>query len=222
MNLTKCLELTIMAKEDVRHLFQLEELLKQYIAEQIAQTKGGAKGKQRFKSAQQYIKEAIKEYPNRLQLNGSWIYNGKQYITNTFSGIELISIIEGLPEISKDVEPYKLYEIIDSAERNTHTNLKVEIPSLIDLKTQLKIAKAEMKARKVEEFQKVRSGLVKINNYFFNVKLLVDIIKLFPTEDLEYYVGNTKYSPIFVRDDIGNRAVVLPIRLIEEEYSSMV
>ena len=82
MNLEKMLELTIAGREDIKKSLELEKLIKKYIAEEIANKKGGNKEKNRFKATEKYLKESAKANTGRPQLHGSWIVDGKQYMSN--------------------------------------------------------------------------------------------------------------------------------------------
>ena len=217
MNLTKLLELTIASKEDNTKLLELEDLLKQYIAEETVKQKGGNKEKQRLLAARRYLKESEKINMSRPALHGSWMIDGKQYISNGYSGIELVSVIEGLKEIPKDIEPLKLLDVINDTEQKS--KIKVDTPNITALKIQLKNATAEAKAKKVK-INKIKSGLIKIGNSIIDVKLLLDTIAMFPTDKLEYYVSENR-SYVLIKDDLGNRAIICPMKMTAEQYDNM-
>lgn len=217
MNLTKLLELTIASKEDNNKLLELEDLLKQYITEETVKQKGGNKEKQRLLAARRYLKESEKINMGRPALHGSWMIDGKQYMSNGLSGIELVSIIEGLKEIPKDIKPFKLLDVINCTDKTS--KIKVDTPDITALKIQLKNATAEAKAKKVK-INKIKLGLIKVGNSIINLKLLLDTIAMFPTDKLEYYVSEYK-SYVLVKDNLGNRAIICPMKMTTEQYDNM-
>lgn len=219
INLTKMLELTIAGRNDNTKLTQLEEMLKQYITEETVKSKSGNKGLQRLTAGRKYLKESGKINSGRPAFTGTWIENGKQYMTNGRSGIELVSAIEGLNQIPEDVPVLKLLDIIDSANKNA--NIKVEVPGITELKAQLKTAVAIAKGKGLE-LTGVKAGLIKIGKSIVNLKLFLDTISMFPEGELEYYVSDNRLAPVMIKDELGNRAIVLPLRITEEEYENAI
>jgi hypothetical protein len=208
MNLEKMLELTIAGREDIKKSLELEKLIKKYIAEEIANKKGGNKEKNRLKAAEKYLKESVKTNIGRPQLHGSWMVDGKQYMSNGFSGIELVgdSILEGLTELKEGIQPFNLTEAIESGKRDANIKQEVDITAL---KAQLVEVKAEAKANKVNLI-KVDKVYTKIGEAYYNIDLLLRTIAILPGE-LEYY-NSTANNPLIVLDDKGNSAIVLPVR----------
>ena len=208
MNLEKMLELTIAGRKDGQKLTELEGMLRKYITEEYTHRKSGKKGVNRLKVAERYLKESIKTNTGRPQLQGSWITNGKQYMTNSHSGVELVgdSILEGLTELGKDIEPFKLAEIIESVKTNANIKQEVDITAL---KAQLTEAKAEAKANKIKLI-KVDKAFTKIGEAYYSIDLLLKTIAILPGE-LEYY-NSTIYAPLMILDDKGNTAIILPVK----------
>lgn len=207
MNLEKMLELTIAGRKDINKSLELENLIKKYIAEEIANKKGGNKEKNRLKAAERYLKESVKNNANKA-LHGSWITGGKQYMSNCYSGIELVgdSILEGLTELGKDIKPFKLVEVIEGGKE--HAKIKQEV-DITALKAQLVEAKAEAKANKVKLIE-VDKAFTKIGEAYYNIDLLLKTIAILPGK-LEYY-NSTIYAPLMVLDDKGNSAIITPVR----------
>ena len=208
MNLEKMLELTIAGRKDVAKSLELESLIKKYIAEEMASKKGGNKEKNRLKAAEKYLKESVKTNIGRPQLHGSWMEDDKQYMSNGFSGIELVgdSILEGLTELDKNIKPFNLVEAINSSKEYAKIEQQVDITAL---KAQLVEAKAEAKANKVKLI-KVDKAFTKIGEAYYNIDLLLRTIAILPGE-LEYY-NSTIYAPLVVLDDKGNSAIILSVR----------
>lgn len=219
INLTKMLELTIAGRNDNTKLTQLEEMLKQYITEETVKSKSGNKGLQRLTAGRKYLKESEKINTGRPAFWGSWMENDKQYMTNGFSGIELVSVIEGLNQIPEDVPVLKLLDLIESANKNA--NIKVDVPGIIELKAQLKTAVAIAKGKGLE-LTEVKAGLLKVGKTILNLKLFLDTISMFPEGELEYYVSDNRLAPVLIKDELGNRAIVLPMRKAEEDYENAV
>lgn len=207
MNLEKMLELTIAGRNDIAKSLELESMIRKYITEQFILKSQGKKGVNRLKSAERYLKESAKKNTNRA-LHGSWIVDGKQYMTNSHSGIELVgdSILEGLTELEKDVQPFKLAEVIESGKRNANIKQELDITAL---KAQLTEAKAEAKANKIN-LMKVDKAYTKIGEAYYSIDLLLKTIVILPGE-LEYY-NSTELNPLLILDDKGNSAIVLPVR----------
>ena len=208
MNLEKMLELTIAGRKDVAKSLELESLIKKYIAEETASKKGGNKEKNRLKAAEKYLKESVKTNIGRPQLHGSWMADGKQYMSNGFSGIELVgdSILEGLTELDKNIKPFNLVEAINSSKEYAKIEQQVDITAL---KAQLVEAKAEAKANKVKLI-KVDKAFTKIGKAYYNVDLLLKTITILPGE-LTYY-NSEELNPLLVLDDKGNSAIILSVR----------
>lgn len=208
MNLEKMLELTIAGRKDIEKSLELEKLIKKCIAEEIANKKGGNKEKNRLKSAERYLKESAKKNTGRPQLQGSWMVDGKQYMTNGFSGIELIdnSILKGLTGLEEDIQPFNLVEVIEGGKANANVKQELDITAL---KVQLVEAKAEAKANKVKLI-KVDKAYTKIGEAHYDIDLLLKTIAILPGE-LEYY-NSTALAPLMVLDDKGNSAIILPVR----------
>jgi hypothetical protein len=219
INLTKMLELTIAGRNDNTKLTQLEEMLKQYITEETVKSKGGNKALQRLTAGRKYLKESEKINVGRPAFSGSWMENGKQYMTNGHSGIELVSVIDGLNQIPEDVPPFKLLDIIVSADKNAY--IKVEVPGITELKAQYKTAVAIAKGKGLE-LTGVKAGLLKVGKSIFNLKLFLDTISMFPEGELEYYVSDNRLAPVMIKDELGNRAIIMPLRITEEDYENAV
>ena len=217
INLTRMLELTIAGKEDNTKLSQLEEMLKQYITEETVKSKGGNKALQRLTAGRKYLKESEKINVGRPAFMGTWMENGKQYMTNGHSGIELVSVIEGPNQIPEDVPAPKLLNIIESADKNA--NIKVEVPGITELKAQLKTAVAVAKGKRLK-LTGVKASLLKVEKCIINLKLFLDTILMFPEGELEYYVSDNRMSLVIIKDEMGNRAIVSPLNLTEEDYEN--
>lgn len=208
INLTKMLELTIAGRKDGQKLTELEEMLRKYITEEYTHRKSGKKGVNRLKAAERYLKESIKTNTGRPQLQGSWITNGKQYMTNSHSGVELVgdSILEGLTELDKDIEPFKLTEVIEGGKANASIKQELNITAL---KAQLVEARAEAKANKVKLI-KVDKAFTKIGEAYYDIDLLLRTIAILPGE-LEYY-NSKELNPLMILDDKDNTAIILPVK----------
>ena len=208
VNLEKMLELTIAGRNDIAKSLELEGMIRKYITKQFILKSQGKKGVNRLKAAEKYLKESVKTNIGRPQLHGSWMVDGKQYMSNGFSGIELVgdSILEGLTGLEDGVKPFNLAETIDNAKSSADTKQELDITAL---KAQLVEAKAEAKANKVKLI-KVDKAFTKIGEAYYNIDLLLKTIAILPGE-LEYY-NSTVYAPLMVLDDKGNSAIVLSVR----------
>jgi len=207
MNLSKMLELTIASREDTTKTVELEELIKRYIAEEEAKKKGTFNA---FKSIKKYIDKTIKNQAHRPQIHGVKIVNDKMIFTNTYSAFRFNNIIEGLPivEDMPDIDT-----IINNARDNNKT--RVNTPNIKELKAQLKTAKANKKATKSKSILDVKEGFYKINNGYLNIELLIEVIEILGTKDLEIYTTDNWLSPIYTVSPEGE-AVLLPCRINEE------
>lgn len=171
----------------------------------------GITDKNRFKAAEKYLKGSVKLNFGRPSLHGAWIKNGKQYMSNSHSGIELVNIIEGLTQIEEGVKTYDLTSIIEKTKK--HATIKQPDPDITALKAQLTEAKAEAKEIGVKLIE-VDKAFTKIGEANFNINLLLKTIAVLPGE-LEYYISEYKAEPLLILDNNGNSAVVLPIRMPE-------
>jgi len=208
VNLEKMLELTIAGRNDIAKSLELEGMIRKYITKQFILKSQGKKGVNRLKAAEKYLKESVKTNIGRPQLHGSWMVDGKQYMSNGFSGIELVgdSILEGLTELDKNIKPFNLVEAINSSKEYAKIEQQVDITAL---KAQLVEAKAEAKANKVKLI-KVDKAFTKIGKAYYNVDLLLKTITILPGE-LTYY-NSEELNPLLVLDDKGNSAIILSVR----------
>lgn len=207
MNLSKALELTLAAKEDIRKILELEELIKNAITEEEAKKKGNLSI---FKLVKKYIEETKKKCVN-TNLHGVKINaDNKMLFSNSFSGFRLNTILESLPVVENFLD---LESIIDKTRDNN--NIKVDAPDLKDLKSQFKIAKAVKKAKKNKKITDVKEGLFKINNSYVDIELLIEVIEILGNEEIEIYTGEKEINAIYFKSPEGD-AILLPIRIPED------
>jgi len=213
INLQKLLELTISSREEPRKSFELEQLIKSYIAEESARSRGNINT---YKLIKKYIDKAIKKFPHNLKVKGIKINNDKMLFTDTHTAYRLNNILEDLPVI----EGYDIDSIIDSTIKRN--DIKAETPTLNELKAQLKTAKAIKKARNIDKITTIKEGIVKIHNCYLDITLLIEAIEILGNKDIEVYASEGKLNPVYIKSPMGE-AIVLSIRVnteIENELAS--
>ncbi len=153
------------------------------------------------KNAKRIISNAKKIAAENKSLQGAWIdTNGKQYVCDSHRILEINDPID-LP-IADTTTPIKCYKIIEDTKRdNTYM---IKIPSLEDMKEQMKIFKKEKKRGR-----RILLSLGK-NQPVVNVEYLFQISEALGGIDIVYVnkENPTRY-PLYMESEIGT-ALLLP------------
>jgi hypothetical protein len=207
--LEKILELVIEAQEKPRKLIELEEFLRLKISEEEARKNGNINI---FRSVKKYINRSIKQIPKEYY--GIHIKDGMAYATNGYSAFRLNVELKGLPEAMN----FPIEKIDATFSDVKFNNIEVELPSLKELKAQLKIARANLKAMKKQKYltgcklTAVEEGVVKLKNVSVDIELLVEILEVLGGENITCWVTEEKLAPVFLKSDAGE-AILMPLRI---------
>jgi hypothetical protein len=194
--------------EELRLLI-ITELCKQDIAEAEAKKTGGAGEVQRMRAAIRYINKISDTQP---RFRGATIDNGKQYLVDGFSAIELykpFDTIQTLPE-PLEIGP----RIINETERTNSAGLNFD-PA--DLAAAAKIGKATKATKYGGSIEyKLENGQV------IDANRALEILKVIGTDDLKIRAisadtaGNRREQlhQLLIISSKG-RAVLLPLRVKE-------
>jgi len=208
--LEKILELVIEAQVDPQKLIELEEFLRLKISEEEAKKNGNANI---FRSVKKYINRSIKQIPKEYY--GIHTKDGMVYATNGYSAFRLNVELKGLPE-AMDFPIEKIDATFSDVKFN---NIEVELPSLKELKAQLKIARANLKAMKKQKIlipgcklTALEEGVVKLKNVSVDIELLVEILEVLGGENITCWVTEEKLAPVFLKSHAGE-AILMPLRI---------
>lgn len=207
--LEKILELVIEAQVDPQKLIELEEFLRLKISEEEARKNGNINI---FRSVKKYINRSIKQIPKEYY--GIHTKDGMAYATNGYSAFRLNVELKGLPE-AMDFPIEKIDATFSDVKFN---NIEVELPSLKELKAQLKIARANLKAMKKQKYltgcklADVEEGVIKLKNVSVDIELLVEILEVLGGENITCWVKEEKLAPVFLKSDAGE-AILMPLRI---------
>lgn len=207
--LEKILELVIEAQVDPQKLIELEEFLRLKISEEEARKNGNINI---FRSVKKYINRSIKQIPKEYY--GIYLKDGMAYATNRYSAFRLNVELKGLPE-AMDFPIEKIEAMFSDVKFN---NIEVELPSLKELKAQLKIARANLKAMKKQKYltgcklADVEEGVIKLKNVSVDIELLVEILEVLGGENITCWVKEEKLAPVFLKSHAGE-AILMPLRI---------
>lgn len=178
--------------------------LVQSLKEEIALSEQKKAGKaDRFKGALRFSKATNKQWKNaRPGIAGAYIgESGKQYITDTYGVVRYDKPYEGLVEAEGGSYP-NLDKVID----HYNSKCKADLPSIAELKTELKTNKAtgNLDARGI--------SLTKVNKAHYNTAFLIQLIEA--VEPIEAYFSNDSEVPTLVLIGDGAQGALLPVRPI--------
>ena len=176
--------------------------LVQSLKEEIALAEQKKAGKaDRFKGALRFSKAANKQWKGaRPGIAGAYMLNGKQYITDCYGVVRYDNPYEGLVEASEGTSP-NIDRVID----NFNSNLKAELPSIAELKTELKMNKAEGKLdeRGISHTQ--------IGKSIYNTAFLIQLFEAVEPSEA-YFADDSAVSTLVVIGD-GAQGALLPLRI---------
>lgn len=176
--------------------------LVQSLKEEIALDEQKKAGKaDRFKGALRFSKATNKRWKGiRPGIAGAYIgESGKQYITDSYGVVRYDTPYEGLVEAEGGSYPY-LDKVID----NYNSKCKAELPSIAELKTELKVNKAE------GNLDDKGNSLSKVGKAFYNTAFLIQLIEA--VEPTEAYFSDDSHVPTLVVMGDGAQGALLPIR----------
>lgn len=171
----------------------------QGLKEEIAlKTQKSAGRASRFKAALRFSKRAKKEMADRMPgIAGAFIgENGAQYITNSHVAVRYKIPFEGLVNAEEGNHPNmdRILDVYDSS-------LPVTLPTLAELKTNLKLDKAEGKGHSHTE----------IDGVPFSTDYLIQLSEM--DEPTEAYFSAKGKFPCLVVFGEGAQGIVCPVRI---------
>lgn len=163
------------------------------------------------KNAKAIINSAIK-FSENVNNHGAWIAeNGKQYVCDGFRVLEINEPID-LPPVSDDIESsnyFKIYKIIENARQKDTYDL--EIPSVQELRANIKITKSKMSAKEKKNNKSVAITLID-KGLTLNAQYLLEMSEaLGGIKTIKVPVNSTGREPVYAENDIGV-GLILPIK----------
>lgn len=179
---------------------ELTQSLKEEIA--LEEQKKAGKGS-RFKAALKFSKKANRHSAGfRPGIAGAYVdENGKQYITDGFSGVRYDTPFEGLVEAEKGERPSAAF---DQVIGNYNRDLKAELPSIAELKSKLKVDKAE--GNVLHDGRSVKG----LGNGWYDTEFLIQLIEM--VEPTEAYFSDSGDIPKLVVFGDGAKGFLFPMR----------
>ena len=166
-------------------------------------------GQNRYKAALAFAKYCAKE-KYRPTLAGAFpMSGGRQSICDGFRAVIYDTPYDGLPEIEKQYHDNVMN--MDNVFPNGKNRLtEVELPSLSELKTTFKIAKAAHtgKARDFSHISKVVAS--DGSHRWFNTKYLIEMIECVEP-NAAYFMDEKPSAPMYLEGD-GARGIVMAVR----------
>lgn len=210
MNATKVLEFLAPLEKTLEReglLYDLAETRKMIAEckEEIAykeSSKGGSGN--RYKAALRFAKRCVKELSNRPSLAGAVNYEKGQYICNGCCAVIFETPFEGLPMAEKVDNPLDIEKALP---RNVYSLVEVSVPDVVELRTHLKVQKAE--AKKLGDKKKKVVYLEDVGENTYDLEYLLDVIEATEPERA-YLVPCGKYRSLYFEGE-GTRGIVLPI-----------
>lgn len=192
MNATKVLELAI--NNDVDRII---ELAKKEIREKEVKKKCNSSDVKRFKLIEKYLLKV--DMPDRFRT--TWIENGHQCFTNGYIAFMLKKHFDQLPKT--DIPPLNLNDLIKQKTADDLYEVDVDIT---DVKTKLKIFKAENKANKTK-----RPCIYRIENSFFNAQYLIDCYTILSGKNIKFSQTKNNLAPAIIKSENG-KAIICPVK----------
>lgn len=180
------------------NILQIIELAKKEILENTIKQKHGMSELKRYKLALKYLKNA--EECNATYGN-TWIKNGLQCFTNGYTAFILKKHINNLPEVSSENK----INLEEHSKIDTNIMHKVEF-NIADVKTKLKIFKAENKSHKnlYPHYD--------IGESRYNAKYLIDCYTILGGDNIEFYQPkNGELCPSIFQSENG-ATLIMPVR----------
>lgn len=177
------------------------QCLVQSLKEEIALAEQKKAGKaDRFKAALKFSKMAKKSNIARPGIAGAYIgETGKQYIMIAAMAVRYDAPYDGLVMAEEGTRP-NLDKVIEAY----NSNLKTELPSVAELKTELKLNKAEGKLN-----PKGRS-MTQVGESLYDTEYLISLVEAVEPEEA-YFSAEGKTAALTVIGK-GAQGVLLPIR----------
>ena len=180
------------------------EALAQSLREEIALAEQKKAGKaDRFKAALRFSKKVNKEFAkNRPATAGAFLDDkGRQIILHPHYAVRYEKPIDGLVEAGEGNRPASIGSIFEKYD----STLEVTLPTLAELKTKLKLDKAEGKL--TDEGR----SLTELQGKFYNTDYLIQLIEM--VEPTDAYFSSSAKFPMLVIIGEDSRGIVCPINI---------
>lgn len=176
-------------------------------------------GKQtQYKALERIWKDAVSKNEKRhSSCAGTYEADGYRCLCDGYRAVRISNESIPMPqEALKDGEPFNL----DPYFNGLSSRGKIELPSAAWVKSQIKIKKAEAKARGMRK----PNIVISLTNYdgdavFFNAQYIVDILESIPGHDTATLGG--KYEPLYMSNK-DCEGIVLPVRYQPDRYKYVV
>ena len=188
---------------EIAETFEFQDLA-QKLREEIALAEQKKAGKaDRFKAALRLSKWVNRAFRNtRPAMAGAYTDDkGAQFIFHSYIGVQYDKPYDGLVEAEEGMRPANAQKLLDTYD----SSRRVAIPDVKDLKTKLKLDKAE---GKVDERHRSHTTL---DGVTFDTDLLIKLIEAVEPEEA-YFSGKGNF-PLLVAMGEGSRGVVCPMRV---------
>ena len=180
----------------MQHLQEIWDIAEQEIKEQSIKASRGTSEAMRFKVANGMIAKMRRD--GKEAIAGTWMHNGKQYMTDGFIMAELN---EPIPELPEATNPPGLHTMMDR-DLSKHNVYKVSIG---DINAKAKVSKAKGDSR-CYHFETV-SG----DKWWYDIHLMKKLAQILGAKDFEIYIPERDIHPAMVVCENG-RGIILPIR----------
>ena len=193
---------------------ELEEVIAT-LREEAAAKNAKATGKQDlYKAMMAVIRSSKKHYPYKEELQGSWIDDGKQYVSNGYMLIENSGTPLDLPTLPDDVEPMLVQPIMKARAEKEYPDV-LSCPTIAELKSGIKEQKALAKC-KCDKLKDVRyhlgSGHV-ANTKYLQIAVQATGSTTIHAENRTAGCDDSQVGELWFESDDGTvRVLVLPIR----------
>lgn len=194
---------------------ELEEVIAT-LREEIAAKNAKAAGKQDlYKAMMTVIKSAKKHYPYKEELQGAWIVDGKQYVSNGYMLIENSGTPLDLPTLPNNVKPMNVQSVIKARVEKEYPDVLV-CPTIAELKSGIKEQKALAKCKydKIRDVRYHLGGGHVANTEYLQIAIQATGSTTIHAENhITGYNDKRQVGELWFESDDGTvRVLVLPVR----------
>lgn len=196
----------IAAQHEIIKITKEYEMLVQGLKEEIALKEQKKSGKpNRFKAALRFAKYCNGMFKNTRPLfAGAFMDNGMQYITDAIRIVRFETPFDGLPQGGEGIKPASLTQLF-----KYNSSLPVTLPPLAELKTKLKIAKAD------GTLDSEGRDVVEIGGRWFNTEYVIQLIEM--VEPTEAYFSREGNYPLLVLIGDGAQGALSAMKIKGKE-----
>lgn len=194
---------------------EIEEVIAT-LRQEVAAKNAKSAGKQDlYKAMMAVIKSAKKHHPYKEELQGAWIVDGKQYVSNGYMLIENSGTPLDLPTLPDDAKPMNVQPIIKARAGKEYPDTLV-CPTIAELKSGIKEQKALAKC-KYDKLKDVRyhlgGGHVANAEYLQIAVQATGSTTIHAENHIAGYNDKRQVGELWFESDDGTvRVLVLPVR----------